>query len=463
MAAVTGAHSNLTGLRSFLRSREVLSRLLARPMVFGSLIPIVTVLNAVVGMLLPKLMVPRIFGEYSLVVTLFNYGLIFDFGVSQIIDREIPAKLGLGRSELARKIADRLLWVRLIIAAVTFVSACAALAVLARTDRLPFGLAAGVLATFAGLADMVALGPACIYRANSQRRAYALRIAILLSGLIFARLGGLIAGGVDGCFAALSIWYVGCGFWFHRNMPLRAAERPTRRETASFIAQGMPFFTTAIIWSFYVTENRWVASFLIPPDQFGQFAFSANIFSLLVGAAGGFSAFYYPKVVERIAGGGAWSMSRALTRDLAAVVGATVVVMAVGVALAGSVVPVVYPGYASGITTIRVILVAVPPMVLASWLMPISLSVGNRPLIDGLIIFPVAAISLAVAMSLFYGRSGDAGAAWASTISAFALIAMQLLMLRYTKVLRAVDACVMLFSCIVGCSLIALLAWSFGA
>jgi hypothetical protein len=56
-------------------ARAPAKTLLARPAVFGSLIPIVTVLNAVVGMLLPQMMEPRTFAEYSLVVTLFNYGL----------------------------------------------------------------------------------------------------------------------------------------------------------------------------------------------------------------------------------------------------------------------------------------------------------------------------------------------------------------------------------------------------
>src|SRR5471032_3161333 len=75
--------------------------LLSKPAVFGSLIPVVTLLNALVGMLLPKLMAPRAFGEYSLVITLLNYGLIFDLGASQVIDRRMLEYLGTGRSDLA--------------------------------------------------------------------------------------------------------------------------------------------------------------------------------------------------------------------------------------------------------------------------------------------------------------------------------------------------------------------------
>jgi hypothetical protein len=63
-------------------------------------------LNAAVGMVLPKMMEPRVFGEYSLVITLLNYGLIFDLGGSQVIDRRVLAYLGTGRADLARVLAN---------------------------------------------------------------------------------------------------------------------------------------------------------------------------------------------------------------------------------------------------------------------------------------------------------------------------------------------------------------------
>ncbi|MGD0432063.1 MAG: hypothetical protein ABSA58_13320 [Acetobacteraceae bacterium] len=433
--------------------------LLSKPAVFGSLIPIVTLLNAAVGMLLPKMMEPRVFGEYALVITLMNYGLIFDLGGSQVIDRRVLAYLGTGRADLARSIGERLLWLRLGIAVVVFLLTSVALATLAMANVLPFRLSGGLLASLAGLADMVALGPVYIYRARSQRRDYAIGTAILLSGLIFARLGGLVAAGLTGCLAALAVWYVTCAFLFHRDMPLKASERPSVREAMSLIGDGLPFFLTVFIWSFYVTGNRWIASFLIAPDQFGLFAFSANIFSLLVGAVGGLSAFYYPKIVERIVGSGPYALSGVLTRDLCGLVGVVTCVMGVGVVLAGFLISVIYPSYHDGIETARIILVAVPPMALASWLLPLSLIAGNRPLVDGLVIYPLANAILGVSIYFLYRRFGDVGAAWASTISVLPLNAMQLLMLRHARILRTQDTIILFGVSLAACVILGLFAW----
>jgi O-antigen/teichoic acid export membrane protein len=433
--------------------------LLSRPAVFGSLIPIVTLLNAFVGMLLPKLMAPRIFGEYALVITLFNYGLIFDLGLSQIMDRRILASLGTGRADQARSIGERLLWLRLLIAVVTFVLISLILVALGIEKLLPFGLTGGLLATLAGLTYMVALGPVYIYRARSQRQNYAIGIAILLSGLIFARLGGLLVAGLTGCLAALAVWYTTCAVWFHRGTPLRASERPGLREALSVIGVGIPYFATVFIWSFYVTGNRWITSFLIAPDQFGLFAFSANIFSLLVGASGGLSAFYYPKIVERICGSAHFMLSGTITRDLSGLVGIVTCVVGVGIVIAGFLIRAIYPQYHEGVETARIILVAVPSMSLAAWLLPFSLTAGNRPLVDGLLIYPLATAILGVSIYILYQRFGDVGAAWASTISVLPLNAMQLTMLRYLRILKTRDTMVLFGASVAACLALGLFAW----
>jgi O-antigen/teichoic acid export membrane protein len=432
---------------------------IAKPAVFGSLIPTVTLMNAVVGMLLPQMMDPKGFGEYALVVTFFNYGLIFDLGMSQVIDRLIPAYLGSGRPDLAQKMSDKLLWMRLNIGAATLIVVAITLTVLSSHSDLPFGLVGGLLATLAGLADMVALGPACIYRARSDRADYALRIAILLSGLIVARLGGLMLGGLIGCFAAMAVWYLGCVFIFNVSMPLQWHARPTRGEMLSLLKQGLPFFLTSFIWAFYVTGNRWIASFLINGDGFGQFAFGANVFSLLVGAIGGFSAFYYPRIAERIASTGHFAQSRLLARDLSLLIVGIALVSAVGIALSGILIGFIYPKYVDGIEVARIMLVAVPPMVLASWLMPVSLSGGNRPWIDGVLVYPLATALLIVFMVLLAHRFGEAGAAWASTVAALPLIAMQLLVLNHAKIVSARDGLVLFVVTTVFSGLLGLLAY----
>jgi O-antigen/teichoic acid export membrane protein len=448
-------------LNSPMRSSP--KRLLSNPAVFGSLIPLLALLNAVVGMLLPKLMEPRVFGEYALVITLFSYGLIFDLGASQVMDRRILEYLGTGRTDLARRIGDQLLWMRLGIAVAAFLLIGLVLATLAMTKLLPFSLGAGLLATLAGLAYMVALGPVCIYRARSQRRNYAIGDAVLSSGLVIARLGGLIVAGLTGCLAALAAWYVTGAFLFHRNMPLKASERPSVRVALSLIGSGIPFFATAFIWSFYITGNRWIASFLIAPDQFGLFAFSANIFSLMVGSVGSLSPFYYPKIVERIHGAARYALSGTIARDLCGLVGVIMCVMGGGILLAGFLIDVIYPQYHEGIATARIILVAVPSMALAAWLLPLSQIAGNRPLIDGLAIYPLATVILGITIHILYHKFGDNGAAWASTISALPLNAMQLAMLRHVRILKTRDALAIFAASVTACVVLGLFAWRMSA
>lgn len=444
------------------RPRAWFVRTLSRPAIFGSLIPAVTLLNAVVGMLLPQMMEPRAFGTYSLVVTLFSYGLIFDFGVSQLIDRWVPAQLAANETARARETGEMLLWLRLAIAVSVFFVTAVVLLVLDQRGELPFGVGAGLLAALAGLADMVALGPVCIYRSRSERRNYALMIFILLSGLVIARLGGLIAGGIVGCFAALATWYVVCAFVFQRSMPLSPATRPSARKALSLIGYGMPFFATSFIWAFYVTANRWVASFLLDGHDFGQFAFSANIFSLLVGALGGFSAFYYPKIAGRIANSPSFAQSGLLTRDLSRLVGAVAVLMAVGIILSGFLVRLIYPSYLPSVPAARIVLVAVPPMVLASWLMPVSQSSSVRPWIDGVFIFPAALLLLVGAIIGLDRPFGVEGIAWASTISALPLVAVQLVALYHAKIIRAGDGAVLFAITAGACCALGALIWGIG-
>lgn len=413
---------------------------LSRPGVFGGLMPVITILNALVGMALPKLMTPYTFGTYALVVTLFQYGLIFDLGASQLIDRMIPARLGRGLLAEAERIGQELLWLRLAVALATLAVVAPALFMLSAAGMLPFRPGLGLLSAFAGIVYMTALGPACLYRAYSARRNYALSIVALSLGLVVARPGGLALGGMTGCFAALAAWYVGFALLFHRWLPPRLAMRPTLRGTATLAARGLPFFATSFIWAFYVTGNRWFAASLIPRGVFGEFAFASNIFSLLVGAAGGFSAFYYPRLSEGIARGAPLAMSRRLTRDCILLMGAMALLMAIGILLASLLIGLIYPEYRLGVPTARIMLVAVPSVVLASWLMPVSLSNGDRPWIDGLVVFPVATALLGLAVHAMFALAGSAGAAAASTVSALPLVAMQLSVLCAARILRAADA-----------------------
>jgi O-antigen/teichoic acid export membrane protein len=431
--------------------------LLSRPVVFGGLIPLVILLNALIGMLLPTLMAPRVFGQYALVVTLFQYGLIFDLGASQLADRWIPPLLAARRPDEAGLVGQRLLWLRLYIAAAAYAATALALVVLAALHRLPFGLAAGLLSALAGILHMVALGPSCVWRASSARRNYAFSGVTLSLGLVIARPGGLVAGGLLGCFGALALWYLGFGSLFNLRMMSRPALRPSLTEAAALAARGIPFFATSFIWAFYVTANRWFAAMLIEPDQFGWFAFGANVFALLVGVGGAVSAFYYPRIIEKLAAGPPGGASRQVAADCARLLGVATIVIAAGIVLARMLIGMIYPLYLDGVGTARILLVAVPPLVLASWLMPISLSGGRRPWIDGVIVYPVATALLGAAVFGLFFLVGKDGVAWASTVSAVPLVAMQIGMLTHARILHVADAMKLFCLAVACCAALAIL------
>ncbi|HLN22992.1 MAG TPA: hypothetical protein VK558_03305 [Patescibacteria group bacterium] len=438
-------------------------KMLSQPLVYGSLIPAVMALNAVAGLILPMLMSPEVFGEYALVVTLFQYGLIFDLGASQLADRFVPQLLGQSRADDAEALGQRLLWFRLWVAVSSLAVSVGLLSLLALGGRLPFGFAVGVLSAISGLAYMVALGPACLFRARSARRNYALSVSALSFGLVAARLGGMAAGGLIGCFAALALWYLGFAALFHWKQPLVRALRPSFGAVLALAGRGLPLFLTSFAWAFYLTINRWVASTVAPAGEFGNFAFGTNILTLLVGSIGGFSAFYYPHFLEKIARHGAHSGSKTLAMTCGKLVAATALLVAGGIGMADLGVRWVYPAFTGAIPAARILLVATPALALASWLMPISLSAGRRPWIDGVFIYPVAMGVLAFAIPPLYAHFGIDGAAAASAVSGVTLIAMQLCMLVGERVLRLRAALALLATTAAATAAIGGLAWTFAS
>lgn len=436
-AVSTASEARSIGAQPTSRSlSQAVAAFLSNPVVYGAFIPTITLLNAVVGILLPALMTPRVFGEYSLASTLFQYGLIFDCGTGQLADRWIPAALARHEYGEAERLGQNLLWLRFYIAFAVFSLAAVALSVLASNGSLPFSLPVGILSALAGTLYMASLGPGFIYRARSARRNYAFAIGTLSLGLVIARPAGMLAGGLVGSFLALAVWYLVFVCFFHWRMPARAAFRPAPRTAVMLTLRGMPFFATSFVWAFYVTANRWFASRLMEPQPFGHFAFSANIYSLLIGAVGGLSAFYYPKVVGQIASEPAYALSGRLLRDFIRLTLGVGLIMAGGIALAPFLISIIYPSYIGSVASARVLLTAVPAMVLVSWILPISLSAGRRPWVDGVILYPAASLILYVAIRLLSPRFGDVGTAAASIASALPLLMALLAQLMHARIVR---------------------------
>lgn len=424
-----------------------------------AMMPALSGMNAIVGLLLPALLGPTAFGQYAIAVTLFQYGLICDLGISQLVDRRLPVLLAAGDAGQQVRFASDALWVRFYVAGGTMAAGAACLAGLAATGRLPFDLGAGVLSLAAGLLFMLALGPMSIDRAMSRRREFVLASVACNSVLAVARPMGVLLGGTTGCFAALAALYAVVAGRILSGREWTTGGRPGVRRSLHLLAQGTPLFATSFVWAFYMTANRWVVSFLAPDLELGHFAFGANITYLVVGTIAALAQLYYPGVTKRAALLGAFSVSRAVARDLCGLMVLMVPVAAVGIVAGPVLIEVFYHKFAGAEIPMRVLLSAVPALVVASWLMPLSLSAAARPWIDGAVVYPLALAVLMVGTWAGYRAGGIAGASWGLPASALPLLALQLARLRLARVVTWADAGWLLLATTTATGLLAALAW----
>lgn len=424
-----------------------------RPLLLVAAMPALSVVNAGVGLVLPGLLGPARFGEYALATTMFQYGLIFDFGISQVIDRRVPTLSGAE----AAAFVNLVLWGRLLIAAVSAVGGVLLLGALAARGALPFGLEAGILSLLAGLAFMLALGPMSIDRAASRRAAFARASAATGCVLAVARPLGIIVGGISGSFLFLLLGYAVTAGVVARDHPVRLPPPPARA-LARLVAQGVPLFATSFVWAFYMTANRWVVSLVAQPLELGHFAFGSNIVSLLVGMLGALSQFYYPAVVSRVAAGGRFCASATVSRDLSLLGLGLAAVSAAGIVAGPWAIHLAYPGFAGSEAPVRIMLAAVPSLVVSSWLMPLSLSTAARPWIDGALCYPAALVLLLVGTYAGFRLDGIAGAGWGLVASAPALLAFQLGALRFGSLLTGGGALAVLLAALSSTAVLAVLA-----
>ena len=415
-----------------------------RALLVFSMMPGLSLLNAMVGLALPLLLGPVAFGRYAIAVTLFQYCLILDFGVSQMIDRRLPALIALGSASERARFVDEMLWLRLYVAAAALSAGIVVLVALAQAGRLPFSPLDGALSVAAGLFFMIALGPAAICRAASRRGEFAAINAALMLMLALARPIGIVLDGATGCFALLAIGYGGLAFGVQRRMLPAAAHRPHAAAFGRVAREGMPLFLIAFVWAFYMTANRWVVSELAPEAVLGQFAFGSNIVYLIVGAIGALSQFYYPAITAASASGGAFAVSSRVTRDLALLTALVAVPTAFGIIAGPFMIGIVYPKFVGAVASVRLLLLAVPGLVLASWLMPLSISLGRRPWLDGMATYPAALVVLMGGTWLGYRHGGTPGAAWGLVLSALPLLVLQLAGLVAARLLRSPHAAALL-------------------
>lgn len=425
--------ANLAGLRRALGTASLSGLLL-----YGSL-PVLTLLGAVVSLIVPMVLGPASFGQYSLVEALFRYGVAFDLGLSLLVDRRLPVMLAtVGEIEEA-KFASSILWLRLYIAAAVTGFGALALPILSAAGALRFPWPFGVIALLAGALGMLMNGPSSIERARSHRAKFALLYAGGLAVLSVGRLLGVLAGGVLGCFAVMGVCYAALVVRPHWRL-LRLDGRPDAVSARAFFRESVPLFLTIYTYTLFATANRWVVGSQIDAAVFGQFAFGSSVVTLSVGMMGGMAQLWYPRLARRRAGGEVLAVSRRVLRDLAVLIFGMGAVSVAGVTLGPWLIAVFYPKFMASKDVIEVMLAGIPAFVVATWLMPLSLATGAKPWLDGVLIYVSALLTLVATTEAGFWLDGPPGAAWGLVVTMPLLVGLQLWRLHAREVLTRRDA-----------------------
>jgi Glycosyl hydrolases family 16 len=388
-------------------------RWLGRPGAYTMGVFIVVFLSAGTSLLAPRLLGPVAFGTFTLLTSLFQYASKTDLGLSQLADQ----KLTLGKSVEAGWAAD-ILRARLIIGAIVL-GAIVPIAIMVAliTRKLPAVDTA--LAVAAGAAFMIANGPITVFRATSKVWEFTAAALLLHAGLTAPRLAGLVFAGVTGCFTAMALWYGGLAALLSRAAPPRAA-RPM--PILPIVRLALPLFAFNGLWEIYLTANRWISAGLSSAEDFGLFAFGANLALIGIGMLATIAQVRYPKLLAQIAAGSPGGCSSSVEREALRLC----LVLSGGAALAilatQPMIQLLFPRFDRATPATLALTVSCVPLSVVASNLPILISLSARPWTDATRTFVPAFIILFGAMIAANWIGGIAGQGWACTAAGFALI-----------------------------------------
>lgn len=386
---------------------------LGHPAAYAIGSPILSVLGAGTMIAAPWLLTPAAFGAFSLLSSLQQLAGRTDLGLSQLADRDLSGESGARDPDRARAI----LRARWVLGAAGLVTVMPAIVLWAwASGRLsPLDTA---LALFGGIAAMVAAGPVTVHRAQGRLREFAARSLMLQVGMTAPRLGGLLLGGITGCFATLAVWYA--------LGALLAPPERSRRHTLPvlpLLRAALPMFAFSWLWLGYLLANRWLSSLLSGPAEFGLFAFGANLCFTALGVLAAVAQVHYPAVVAGARLGACPGRSAAIAR------GASVLAMLLGAAV-GCLIPLVVPVVGWAFTQYRgseaaaaILGISCVPMGVVAWYMPIVVALAQSPIAEAARTLGPAFATLGIGMALGDGQAGIVGQAWGCVAGGLVLLA----------------------------------------
>lgn len=400
---------------------------LGRRMTYTLCAPLLTLAGAATTVAAPLLLAPARFGDYVLLLAVFQYACALDLGLSQLADKALAGRERTEQTSLADLVRSR-----------CYVAGAAVLLAL----PLSFALARSggaltaanlFLAAAAGIAFMLSNGPVTLYRASSRIWEFTFAALVMQAGLSVPRLGGLLLGGIPGCFGVLAAFYALTAVLltqpFSALLHTSSAPRAVRRT----LGAALPLFVFNAVWLLYLTANRWIASALLDPEAFGLFAFGTNLVAVGVGLLMTIGQVHYPKHLGSDGGPDAQSL---LERDLLHLVGLTAVGSLAGVLACRFAVPVVFPHFAAAAESSAALVASLIPLGMAGCVMPLVVARSQRPVRDTVAVFVASFGVLGVGMVMGNAIGGISGQAWGCTIASLVPPVIQVGILSRHSMLR---------------------------
>lgn len=412
---------------------------LNNPITFTISVPLLTALGAASTIIAPILLNTIEFGLFALMLSLFQYVSLFDLGLSRLCDKWLTQS----RTDTS-DIAGELLSARLIVGI-----GLGAVAIL--SYFVASGLTA--IAIFAGTAAMLSNGPISNYRARSRVAALTLSTVAMQFGMSLPRLAGLLADGVRGAISGCAIWFGVVAIVLH--LPFSNVLRPInwRRLLAIFV-EATPLFVLSTVWLLYQLANRWFSWMMSTPEDYGLFAFGANLVLIGLGIIGTVSQTYYPRHLATADGS-------ALRRELRQLGGIAVLGCALFIPFCRWALPKAFVHFAHAGASTSALVFSGLPLCLSAWLIPLVIARTERPVRDAVVLFGTGLITLSLLMRLFYSIGGLDGQAWANTPPAILLLGMLLYLVVTRQRLLSCNFAVWLLASVVSLEILFAGGWYF--
>jgi len=426
---------------------------LESPIFYAIGAPALSALGAITTLLAPMLLDPVAYGTFALLAVLFQHASECDLGLSQLSDKELAraGTIGLTRSE------DFVQARWLIALGLGALLLPAAGLITATTGQI--NLIDSTIAICAGLAMMIANGRVVAFRTMRRIREFTVSALLLQAGLTLPRLGGLLLAGVSGCFAVLALWNGAAAL---RMAKPRRISRDRINADVLLIRAGFPLFAFAGLWLAYLLASRWISSILSNPQDFGLFAFGANLTAIAISLLSTVAQVRYPKIIVALHRSKPTG-SALIEKDVIRLSWALAIAVAIGVLGARPVIELAFPAYIEARQAAIVIGMSCIPLGIIAWILPITVAFASNPVSDSFRIFAPALLALAIGMIFGNGIGGIVGQAWACVCASFLLAATLLVHMRRIGILepRTCHVLLMLQAVLFGAAMgIVALTWS---